>query len=106
MNEKSTRGMDYFHRVVETPSGPAHACAVCGQGIMEAGSYEICQFCGWEDDPVQNADPNFCGGANQMSLTQARTYWKAIHKRVICGNGSPEMNAIQQLAISVIEKKK
>ena len=36
------------------------------------GSYEICDICSWEDDPVQNEDPLFVGGANAVSLACAR----------------------------------
>ncbi|MDR5760871.1 CPCC family cysteine-rich protein [Caballeronia sp. LZ035] len=45
--------------------------------IGESGDYEICDICGWEDDPVQSADPDYKGGANEMSLNQARTAWLA-----------------------------
>ncbi|EGN7764477.1 hypothetical protein ISN88_004608, partial [Escherichia coli] len=34
--------------------------------------YEICPICGWEDDPVQSADPDFSGGANSPSLNEAK----------------------------------
>lgn len=32
------------------------------------GSYEICQICRWEDDPVQLNNPQIAGGANHESL--------------------------------------
>ena len=40
-----------------------------------AGSYEIGELCGWEDDHVQLAHPSTGGGANKSSLAtpQART---------------------------------
>lgn len=31
---------------------------------------------GWEDDPVQSSYPEFEGGANELSLNQARTSWE------------------------------
>jgi len=40
------------------------------------GTYEICPVCGWEDDPVQFRDPDRAGGANEMSLNEARAAWK------------------------------
>jgi hypothetical protein len=36
------------------------------------GTFEICPVCNWEDDNVQAADPTFEGGANSVSLVQAR----------------------------------
>lgn len=52
-------------------------CPCCGsQTISEAGAYEICDVCGWEDDPVQCADPAYAGGANAESLSVARERWK------------------------------
>ena len=47
-------------------------CPVCSKhSFEEAGKYEICPVCGWEDDPVQRRDPDFPGGANKMSLNEA-----------------------------------
>lgn len=34
--------------------------------------YEICPVCDQEDDPVQEEDPSYSGGANVMSLNEAR----------------------------------
>ena len=60
-----------------------HACRCCGATtISEPGGYEICDVCGWEDDPVQNQDPNYAGGANDMSLRNARAHWEATHQRI------------------------
>lgn len=36
------------------------------------GSYDICNTCRWEDDDVQFKDPDFEGGANDVSLNEAR----------------------------------
>jgi hypothetical protein len=36
------------------------------------GSFEICEICGWEDDPVQLLDPKYEGGANTLSLIEAQ----------------------------------
>jgi predicted amidophosphoribosyltransferase len=81
------------------------ACDVCEQPLKEIAAYEICRTCGWQDDHVQAKDPNFENGPNQMSLTQARAYWKSTGKRVNWANRSAEMNDIQRLAISLIEKQ-
>ena len=37
------------------------------------GTHEICPACGWEDDPVQFDNPDYAGGANSLSLNEART---------------------------------
>ncbi|MGN1350182.1 MAG: toxic anion resistance protein [Anaerovoracaceae bacterium] len=54
-------------------SRAGHTCPVCGQHrFSRKGSYEICPVCGWEDDPVQERDPDFSGGANRQSLREYR----------------------------------
>ncbi|WP_262983465.1 CPCC family cysteine-rich protein [Pectobacterium peruviense] len=40
------------------------------------GEYDICSNCGWEYDPVQSREPNYAGGANKMSLNEARKAFK------------------------------
>ena len=50
-----------------------HPCPCCSARVLSRlGEYEICAVCGWEDDPVQSADPDYVGGANAMSLSQAK----------------------------------
>jgi hypothetical protein len=55
----------------------AHAlskvCACCGFPTLPVDSiFEICPFCGWHDDGVQNDDPDYRGGANKLSLNDYR----------------------------------
>ena len=58
-------------------------CACCGFATLPAGSvYEICQLCGWQDDGVQNADPDYAGGANLLSLNEYCARWESDHHRV------------------------
>jgi len=53
-------------------------CPCCGQATLgEIGAYESCPVCLWEDDPVQSADPKYAGGANQLSLEEARQKYMA-----------------------------
>ena len=48
-------------------------CAVCGKHeFPEMDSFDICPLCGWEDDGVQNDDHNYAGGANSLSVNEAR----------------------------------
>ena len=45
-------------------------CACCNKRVVDL--YEICDICGWQNDLVQNEDPDFWGGANDMSLNEAK----------------------------------
>jgi len=57
------------------------ACPCCGSRVLTTlGRYEICEVCEWEDDPVQSADPDYTGGANKLSLNQARAEWAAKNR--------------------------
>mgnify|MGYP002474281909 CR=1 FL=1 len=52
-----------------------YACPCCGELTLyekPPGTYEICSMCGWEDDEIQFNDPFYEGGANRLSLYQAR----------------------------------
>jgi len=51
-----------------------YPCPACGFLVFSEppGSYEICHFCGWEDDAVQLANPTSAGGANSESLIEAQ----------------------------------
>ncbi len=46
------------------------------------GEYDICEECFWENDPVQLNDPDFDGGANEMSLNEAREAYQKAKKEV------------------------
>jgi len=53
----------------------AYPCPCCFNLTLSSpthDTYEICPVCWWEHDPVQFNDPTFSGGANTMSLNQAR----------------------------------
>ncbi|MGK6310278.1 CPCC family cysteine-rich protein [Variovorax sp. DT-64] len=49
-----------------------HCCNLFTLGSPPDGSFEICPVCGWEDDPIQSRDPEYAGGANRVSLVEAR----------------------------------
>lgn len=54
-----------------------HKCPVCGRyEFSETDSFDVCEVCGWEDDELQEDDPDYSGGANPMSLNEAREAWK------------------------------
>ena len=50
-------------------------CPCCGYKTMEhneAEYHDICPVCFWENDPVQNENENFAGGANEICLSDAK----------------------------------
>lgn len=53
-------------------------CACCGKSVVD--SFEVCNICGWENDSVQNDDPDYAGGANHMSLNEAKQAFKEGRK--------------------------
>jgi Cysteine-rich CPCC len=55
------------------------------------GTFEFCPVCNWEDDDVQASDPTHEGGANGISLVQAR-------------NNFARFGAISKDAISRVRK--
>ena len=72
-----------------------HNCPICGKYLfMQDNSFDICKYCGWEDDGVQADDPKFWGGANELSLIDYKKnydeeikknpdfYWKRDYEKV------------------------
>jgi hypothetical protein len=52
-----------------------YPCPCCGYLTLDeppTGTYTICKVCFWEDDNVQFHDPDLPGGANEVSLNEAR----------------------------------
>jgi Zn finger protein HypA/HybF involved in hydrogenase expression len=48
-------------------------CPCCEQFEFSGeGSFELCPVCDWENDSVQSGEPDYAGGANIMSLNEAR----------------------------------
>ncbi|MCE9521117.1 MAG: hypothetical protein K8S25_01635 [Alphaproteobacteria bacterium] len=97
-------------------------CACCEQLVFESdpsGTYWICPICGWEDDPVQNSDETYEGGANRISLRQAKANFSraaasqpstvsALYGRCIDGLRSmPKPESVEQReAIEVPERER
>lgn len=53
-------------------------CPICGK--TEFGSpldSEICHVCGWEDDEVQEKNPDICFGANGRSLNDYKKRYES-----------------------------
>ena len=54
-------------------------CPVCSEyDFIKHNDFDDCEVCDWENDGIQYNNPNFAGGANKMSLNEARTAWNAI----------------------------
>lgn len=50
-----------------------YLCPCCEKHYFdEFDDYDICPVCDWENDGLQNNHPDFRGGANDMSLNEAR----------------------------------
>ncbi|HDK7166210.1 hydrolase [Clostridium sporogenes] len=62
-----------------------YECVCCGNFTLSEcppGTYEICPICNWEDDEYQYNNPDYAGGANDLSLNEARKqYFKNEHNR-------------------------
>lgn len=71
---------NYFEEQTKNYVPSPHKCPVCGKYIFkDDASYEICPYCGWEDDGVQLSDQDFAGGANDLSL---RAYRKLYREKI------------------------
>ena len=52
-------------------------CPCCGYYTLpNTGEYDICPVCFWEDDVVQEDDPDLEGGANDLSLRECRENYR------------------------------
>jgi hypothetical protein len=63
----------------ETPDGVRYACPCCDFLTLAeppTGTFAICPVCRWEDDNLQFNDLDRAGGANALSLRQAREHFR------------------------------
>lgn len=57
------------------PNADLFKCFCCGYLTLTEeppGTFEICPVCFWEDDNIQAEHPTLAGGANKVSLEEAR----------------------------------
>lgn len=79
-----------------------YPCPCCRHFTFEHvpdGSFDICPVCFWEDDPIQLGDSHFAGGANRVSLEQARINYKefgACEKELLPYVRKPTSDEIKQ----------
>ena len=57
---------------------PCPCCGFLALTEPPPGTFAICPVCFWEDDNVQFADPDYAGGANSMSLNEARQSYATL----------------------------
>jgi hypothetical protein len=57
---------------IMTDGYPCPCCGFLTLGEEPPGTFEICPVCRWEDDYAQYHNPDLTGGANMVSLNQAR----------------------------------
>ncbi len=78
-------------------SSDRYPCLCCGfKTLSEAppGTFAVCPVCFWEDDDVQARDPSFAGGANKISLDEARANFRSF-------GASSDLNELEK---EVLEK--
>ena len=75
-------------------------CPCCRNYTMDeepTDTYEICPVCFWEDDPIQFKNHDYEGGANRITLNEARRNYKcfgAKDKRFLCHVRPPNPDEI------------
>lgn len=52
-----------------------HICPICNEYKFDE-EYDICPICDWEHDLVQENDEDYSGGANELSVKEARILYK------------------------------
>lgn len=54
-----------------------HLCPICGKYMFEEiDSYDICDVCGWEDNSVQEVNPDKDYGPNGYSLNEYKSLYE------------------------------
>jgi len=57
---------------------PCPCCGYLTRSESAFDTYDICAVCNWEDDGLQFDEPDFEGGANEVSLRTARANYAAF----------------------------
>ena len=85
-------------------------CPVCGKYTFDReNDFDICDTCGWENDGVQYGDHNYAGGANDLSVNEARIEYYLLnnaHTRTRACVLKEEFISRQNKAKETTERKK
>lgn len=57
-------------------------CKICGLGDIEYDN-DSCKICGWEADTIQESNPDYVGGANNMTYNQYVEFWNKNKNEII-----------------------
>lgn len=59
-------------------------CPVCEEYSFEySDDNDICPICGWENDGLQREQKDYWGGANDVSVNEAKTVYSFLHDNTI-----------------------
>ena len=61
-------------------------CRICEQTDIEF-EFQVCKVCGWEDDDIQYENPDYIGGANDMSYNLYKKFFEE-NKNVLIKNNN------------------
>ena len=56
-----------------------YKCPCCDYYTLDSkadNTFQLCLVCFWEDDGIQLGEPDYEGGANEVSLNQARANFR------------------------------
>ena len=67
-------------------------CPVCNQYEFEE-DFDLCIVCEWQHDRVQENEPSFSGGANDLCLNDYRHEWVTRNK--------PSLRKEQRVAVAI-----
>ncbi len=76
--KKIAKNPNYDFTLENRTTGP-HRCPVCNKyTFSKRSSFEICPYCGWEDDDIMEDSPDESGGANDLCLNDCRKEYQRL----------------------------